>query len=44
MVEKSCSLTLRPDELARPCAMYQKIIANDDDSYDSEDALYLQKD
>jgi hypothetical protein len=44
MVEKGCSLTLRPDELARPCAMYQKIIANDDDSYDSEDALYLQKD
>lgn len=27
MVEKGCSLTLRPDELARPCAMYQKIIA-----------------
>lgn len=43
MVEKGCSLTLRPDELARPCAIYQKITA-DDDSYDSEDALYLQKD
>ncbi len=44
MVEKGCSLTLRPDELARPCVMYQKITANDDNSYASEDALYLRKD
>jgi hypothetical protein len=44
MVEKGCSLTLRPDELARPCVMYQKITANDDNSYASEDVLYLRKD
>ena len=44
MVEKGCSLTLRPDELARPCVMYQTITANDDNSYASEDVLYLRKD
>jgi hypothetical protein len=48
MMEKGCSLTLRPHELARPCNNdMERIPASStigDNSCDGEDAFYLPQD